>query len=1641
MADIILTRPVTGNQVVDCEAQAKFIFNFPASDSTLARDGDDLNISFPDGTGITLRNFYTQFNEENLPTFELDGTEVAAADFFASMNEPDLMPAAGPGAASAAARNSRFNEYANSDLGAGLDRLDGVDYSPSFSVAQAASSFSTEAEAAGASSALAGAPFISDENAFIAPTISIVSIGDNQPINIARATNPFINVSGVAGGGVRPGDVVTVRIPGSDIEYTTQVRDDLTWEVQIPTQAIVDGEQIEASITIPDRDGNPVTVTDTVDAEVDVTPPLASITIDPVTGDDVLTDEEMQTEFTILTGTAGADVNPGDIVTITVAGNRYTTIVRGDLTWQVEVDTAALGSSREIEASVTTTDENGNPATATTVRGVEVAPAPSIEFDSNGIAGTSGILSTSDIALRDGGTDSAGSLTVKIAGGAHITATIDGQNFVPELSALISAAGSTFNLPEGTLIFRFNAQTGNFEYSFIQTAAGSHTGANDEVLSHDISIKFTDDYGQSADAPIRLDIYDDGPVIAPATPFEIAEDYTGIISGNAFDLITTGADKGGKFEWTSDGTSKYGQFTLNDDGTYSFDLAQDSAEVQGLLAGQTVTETLTFTYTDADGDKKQGSIAINITGKDNGFTIEPGNPKPGTPLDPAVTDGKLTVNEAGLPDGTDAGNVNTTAHGAMAITAPDGVKSITVHGKDIAIDGSATEIALTGGTLSVSFADGQLSYSFTLTGNVSHGDQTDGTNFIQNVNIVVTNNNDKTTESSLEITIVDDAPEINVNELGQVVDSGTNVTTGTWSHNFGADIPDAQTVTINDIQLGADKPVTVVGTHGTLTVNWDGTYSYKANPNASGTDTFTFTITDRDGDSKPATLEVEVKDSTVTPDAVTFTTSDADVATGSSQSVDVPEGFSIVDGEIDRINDSIEYGKFSIEDGKLVFTQDKAWTHEKGEDAKTFDSVAFKVTDANGNLTTLTATVTIKDDTTTMSFTSSELDLFGGTTYESTNPQKPGILTYDFGADRSDGKAIIITVNGVEQKLQLDANGKLVDQDIQGKYGILHIKADGKYAYTAQEDVTGVDEFKFSITDSDADSMSGSATGDPFVLKVNVKPLPELAFETDDADVESDKAISVTDIPEGLNITNIDEVNEQVKEFGSFRIDGDKLIFTQTGAYQHPAGVDTANRPFEFKAVDSLGHPLNINATVTINDDRSEWLNPSGDYTRDGTEITANGVFTLDYGADGVANGGDPLESLAISLASSGTGEGFPPIILSLTKTDDGEWQATNGATSLTVRKTGTDNEFSFDLYADASVIQGKGVKLVLTAKDGDQDSTVINYEIPANENAGNLTIRVENKTQPLATAAAAFGISSSMVADNIPALDNQHQKETDESQPASHAAGISANEDAMAVPVEPNGDENAEVVATQVTSPDGAPLPLVEDMDQPTMQSAQDADLNLVADISGTASESLAARAGMSDEANADTGFENLINLEGHTLFTGTDGNDFIDAGRDADAIRAGAGDDMIVYDPTDYLIDGGDGIDFLLNASSPAGSHTLAEMLANGENADASTPMVLDVEVMISGLDLTEVRTLDNLAEKCGLTLSRNESGDVTSVTLGDGWREAAQTQGESSHTTTYENGEITLETTLANISGGESGQIVLAIAQAQTSAETGM
>ncbi len=126
MADILLQKPLAGQSATLTPlAEDRLVFAFDSAEATLSRDGDNLIMSFEDGSSVTLSDFYVAYTSENMPTFIIEGAEVDGESFFAALGE-ELMPAAGTASAAPQGSGSSVDTLAGTLLD-GIDRLGGLD--------------------------------------------------------------------------------------------------------------------------------------------------------------------------------------------------------------------------------------------------------------------------------------------------------------------------------------------------------------------------------------------------------------------------------------------------------------------------------------------------------------------------------------------------------------------------------------------------------------------------------------------------------------------------------------------------------------------------------------------------------------------------------------------------------------------------------------------------------------------------------------------------------------------------------------------------------------------------------------------------------------------------------------------------------------------------------------------------------------------------------------------------------------------------------------------------------------------------------------------------------------------------------------------------------------------------------------------------------------------------------------------------------------------------------------------------------------------------------------------------------------------------------------------------------------------------
>lgn len=253
----------------------------------------------------------------------------------------------------------------------------------------------------------------------------------------------------------------------------------------------------------------------------------------------------------------------------------------------------------------------------------------------------------------------------------------------------------------------------------------------------------------------------------------------------------------------------------------------------------------------------------------------------------------------------------------------------------------------------------------------------------------------------------------------------------------------------NDTDADGDTltSVVVVGpTHGNVTLNTDGSYTYTPNANFNGTDTFTYKANDGTADSNTATVTI-----TVTP------VNDLPVAgndlfhTGVNAPLIFPAPGVITndaDTDGDTLTAAVVVGPTH---GTLTLNADGSFTYTSNADFNGTDTFTYKVNDGTGDSNIATATIKVNT-----------LSVGVDDTY--TTPQNntkvvtaPGVLANDTDADTAGAGLTAVLVAGPA-------------------HGTLTLNVDGSFTYTPTNGFSGADTFTYKPNDGIDDGSTATVT-------------------------------------------------------------------------------------------------------------------------------------------------------------------------------------------------------------------------------------------------------------------------------------------------------------------------------------------------------------------------------------------------------------------------------------------------------------------------------------------------------------------------------------------------------------------------------------
>ncbi|PZQ59510.1 MAG: hypothetical protein DI563_30120, partial [Variovorax paradoxus] len=316
--------------------------------------------------------------------------------------------------------------------------------------------------------------------------------------------------------------------------------------------------------------------------------------------------------------------------------------------------------------------------------------------------------------------------------------------------------------------------------------------------------------------------------------------------------------------------------------SYTYTLDNGNAAVNALKDGDTLTEVVGYTITDADGDTSTSTLTITIQGHTDagsgpGLVVVDGN---------GSAAGQAEVDERGLVDGPAGPDTSERTTGSIQLSTPDGLRSVTVGGTvvtlaqlqglgttPVVIDTPAGTLVLTGFTASTSVGGvptaGELRYAYVLDGPQQ---QPGASESLEVIALAVTDAGGASTPGSLAIRIIDDAPTALDDAIDITEDAAPGFVSGNLRDNdrLGADQANGVPVTgllIDGVPVAPGSVATLA--YGTLVVQPDGRYTYtldNTNPAVQRlivgetlVERIGYSLTDADGDTSSATLTVTIR--------------------------------------------------------------------------------------------------------------------------------------------------------------------------------------------------------------------------------------------------------------------------------------------------------------------------------------------------------------------------------------------------------------------------------------------------------------------------------------------------------------------------------------------------------------------------------------------------------------------------------------------------------------------------------------------------------------------------------------------------------------------------------------------------------------
>ncbi|MCU6305066.1 Ig-like domain-containing protein [Enterobacter quasiroggenkampii] len=1071
-----------------------------------------------------------------------------------------------------------------------------------------------------------------------APTVTINTISGDNMLNAAEAAQD-LTLSGTST--AEAGQTVTVIFNGN--QYSAQVQADGSWTLDVPAAdlaGITDGNAA-VTATVSDKAGNPASAGSSV--LVDTTVP--QITFNIVAGDDIVNIAEHSQALIVSGKVTGAQA--GDVITVTLNGKDYTSMLDASGSWSVGVPAADVGAlvNGDQTISATLTDKAGNSASATH------------EFD---VSLTAPVIAINTLAVDDvinateKGQDLQVSGTSNQPDGTTITVTLNGISY----TATTDASGNwSVTVPAANV-------SALGEASYVVTASVTDAAGNSASTGHSVLVDSA--LPQVTINPVATDdVINAAEVAAGQT---LSGKVSGAASGDTVTISIGGniytATVQDDLSWSVNVPSSVltaignGDLTVSasvtnghvNTGTGERDISID-ANLPGLrvdtVAGDDVINSIEHAQNlvitgSSDGLASGSALTVTVNGKTYAATVlADGTWTAAIPAADvsALGAGTVTVKVEGH---SAAGNPVSISHdvkvdlAAVAISinpiASDDVINAAEKGADLLLSGSTTNVE-ENQTVTITF--GGKSYTATVdadgnwTATVPSADVGSLKDGDASVQVSVTNVNGNSASAGREYSVDATAPTVSIEII-----SDNNIINAAEAQ---------QDLVINGVtnaEAGQTVTVTLNGMDYTTTVQANGSWSVTVpsadlNGITDGNYTVSAAVSDKAGN--PASADRDVLVDTTVPQLTIHTVSDDDVINSAEHAQALIVTGSVTGAAAGDVITVTLNGK------SYTATLDASGNWSVGVPAADVTALAAgdytitaALTDKAGNSNSATHGVAVN-----LTAPGLTIDTVSGDDVINNTEKTQDLTLSGTASGLAAGAVVTVMLNGKAYSAQVDDNGKWTTTVPASEVGQL-----GEALYT----VTA------SATDSVGNSTSASHT-------VNVESvLPGVIINT----IAGDDVINAAELAAGQTISG-KVVNAEAGNTVTVTIGGNS--YTATVQNDLTWSVDVPE-----SVLTTLGNgDLTVTASVT------NGVGNSGSAERDIT-IDANlpGLRVDTVAGDDVINSIEHGQNLIVTGSSDGltagttltvtvNGKTYPATVLA-----DGTWRAAIPAADVGALNAGT---------------------------------------------------------------------------------------------------------------------------------------------------------------------------------------------------------------------------------------------------------------------------------------------------------------------------------------------------------------------------------